>query len=134
MIDVDDVTPFDRISDVIKSPKYGWLTIHDVEEIDKDPDAMFAFRYYLNGIDDYTILVRPTDGSVALINEDCYSIDPASRQPISDSADPVGYPLYRWKGFDLSMIDDDYYDESKRQTRRPVKSESTRKLARRVRR
>ena len=119
---------------VIESPMYGWLTINDTDEIEEDPDARFAFQYSLDGTDDYAIIVHPSDNSVNLINGDGYSIDPKGRLFSSDSADLVAYPLSKWKGFDLSMVDEeddgynveagddfnDYYDESRKRS-----SEST---------
>lgn len=141
------VTPDDYGNDVVNSPMYGWLPASAVDEIAEDTDARFGFHYTLDD-GEYSIEVYPTDNAVNLINEDGYSIDPAGHPFSSDMADIVAYPLSKWKGFDLSMIDpdddgynvevgddfNDYYDESKRQTRRPVKSESARKPTRRVRR
>ena len=143
------VTPDDYGNDVVNSPMYGWLPTSAVDEIEEDPDARFGFHYNLDD-GEFGIEVYPTDNAVNLINEDGYSVDPAGRFFSSDMADIVAFPLRKWKGFDLSMVHDedddddynvgpgedfnDYYDESKRQTRRPTKSEPARKSARRVRR
>ena len=125
---------------MINSPMFGWLEISDTDEIAEDPDARFAFRYTLSD-DDYEIEVYPSDNSVNLINEDGYSVDPSGRLISSDDADIVAFPLRRWKGFDLSMVeddddedydDDDYYDEAKCRTRRSMNSESARKCGRRM--
>lgn len=107
------VRPDDYGEDVIQSPIYGWLPVTAVEEIESDPDARFAFHYVL-GDGDFSIDVYPSDNSVNLINEDGYSVDPKGKliDPVGDVSD--AFPLRRWKGFDLSMIDDDeddYYDE-----------------------
>lgn len=134
MIGVDGATLDDLGHDVIESPMYGWLTVNDTDEIAEDPDARFAFQYSLDGTDGYAIVVHPTDNSVNLINEDGYSIDPAGHPFSSDSADLVAYPLSKWKGFDLSMIDEeddgynveagddfnDYYDESRKRSSKPT--------------
>lgn len=143
------VTPDDYGNDVVNSPMYGWLPVSAVDEIAEDTDARFGFHYNLDD-GEYGIEVYPTGNAVNLINEDGYSVDPAGRLFSSDMADIVAFPLSKWKGFDLSMVHDedddddynvgpgedfnDYYDESKRQTRRPIKSESARKPARRIRR
>ena len=143
------VTPDDYGNDVVNSPMYGWLPTSAVDEIEEDPDARFGFHYNLDD-GEFGIEVYPTDNAVNLINEDGYSVDPAGRFFSSDMADIVAFPLRKWKGFDLSMVHDedddddynvgpgedfnDYYDESKCQTRRPTKSESARKSVRRVRR
>ena len=134
MIGVSGATPDDLGHDVIESPMYGWLTVNDTDEIAEDPDARFSFQYSLDGTDGYAIIVHPTDNSVNLINEDGYSIDPAGHPFSSDSADLVAYPLPKWKGFDLSMIDEeddgynveagddfnDYYDESHKRSSKPT--------------
>ena len=73
---------------------------------------------------------------VNLINEDGYSVDPSGRLLSSEDADVTAFPLRRWKGFDLSMVEDededDYYDEAKCRTRRSMNSESARKCGRRM--
>lgn len=133
MIGVSGATPDDLGHDVIESPMYGWLTVNDIDEIEEDPDARFAFQYSLDGTDDYTIIVYPTDNAVNLISEDGYSIDPKGRPFSSDMADIVAFTLPKWKGFDLSMIDDeddynvevdtdfmDYYDESRKRSSKPT--------------
>jgi hypothetical protein len=133
MIGVSGATLDDLGHNVIESLMYGWLIVNDTDEIAEDPDARFAFQYSLDG-EDYTIIVHPTDNSVNLINEDGYSIDPAGHPFSSDSADLVAYPLSKWKGFDLSMIDEeddgynveagddfnDYYDESRKCSSKPT--------------
>ena len=63
---------------------------------------------------------------VNLINEDGYSVDPSGRLLSSDDAYVTAFPLRRWKGFDLSMVEDDddeddYYDEAKCSTKRSMK-------------
>ena len=129
------VRPTDHSEDVIKSPIFGWLPVTAVEEIESDPDARFAFRYVL-GDGDFEFDVYPSDNSVNLINEDGYSVDPTGR--LTNPVDEVSnaFPLRRWKGFDLSMVEDndedDYYDEAKCRTRRSMNSESARKCGRRM--
>ena len=129
------VRPDDYGEDVIQSPIYGWLPVTAVEEIESDPDARFAFHYVL-GDGDFSIDVYPSDNSVNLINEDGYSVDPTGRLLSSDDSVVTAFPLRRWKGFDLSMVEDDdeddYYDEAKCRTRRSMNSESARKCGRRV--
>ena len=115
------VRPDDYGDDVIQSPIYGWLPVTAVEEIESDPDARFAFHYVL-GDEDFSIDVYPSDNAVNLINEDGYSVDPTGRLLSSDDSVVAAFPLRRWKGFDLSMVEDDdeddYYDEAKCRTRR----------------
>lgn len=126
------VRPSDYGEDVINSPMFGWLPVTAVEEIESDPDARFAFHYVL-GDGDFEFDVYPSDNAVNLINEDGYSVDPSGRltNPVDDVSD--AFPLRRWKGFDLSMVeDDDYYDEAKCRTRRSMNSESARKCGRRM--
>ena len=129
------VRPDDYGEDVIQSPIYGWLPVTAVEEIESDPDARFAFHYVL-GDGDFSIDVYPSDNSVNLINEDGYSVDPTGRLLSSDDSVVTAFPLRRWKGFDLSMVEDDdeddYYDEAKCRTRRSMNSESARKCGRRM--
>lgn len=129
------VRPSDYGEDVINSPMFGWLPVSAVDEIAEDPDARFAFHYVL-GDDDYEFDVYPTDNAVNLINEDGYSVDPTGRLLSSDDAYVTAFPLRRWKGFDLSMVEDDdeddYYDEAKCRTRRSMNSESARKCERRT--
>lgn len=128
------VRPDDYGDDVIQSPIYGWLPVTAVEEIESDPDARFAFHYAL-GDEDFSIDVYPSDNAVNLINEDGYSVDPTGRLLSSDDSVVAAFPLRRWKGFDLSMVEDDdeddYYDEAKCRTRRSMNSESARKCERR---
>ena len=128
------VRPSDYGEDVINSPIFGWLPVTAIEEIESDPDARFAFHYVL-GDDDYEFDVYPTDNAVNLINEDGYSVDPTGRLLSSDDSVVTAFPLRRWKGFDLSMVEDDdeddYYDEAKCRTRRSMNSESARKCERR---
>lgn len=128
------VRPDDYGDDVINSPVFGWLPVTAVEEIESDQDARFAFHYVL-GDEDFSIDVYPSDNAVNLINEDGYSVDPTGRLLSSDDADVTAFPLRRWKGFDLSMVEDDdeddYYDEAKCRTRRSMNSESARKCERR---
>lgn len=108
------VRPDDYGEDVIQSPIFGWLPVTAVEEIESDPDARFAFHYVL-GDGDFSIDVYPSDNSVNLINEDGYSVDPKGKliDPVGDVS--YAFPLRLWKGFDLSMVEDDdeddYYDE-----------------------
>ena len=129
------VRPDDYGKDVINSPMFGWLPASAVDEIAEDPDARFAFHYVL-GDGDYEFDVYPSDNSVNLINEDGYSVDPSGRLLSSEDADVTAFPLRRWKGFDLSMVEgddeDDYYDEAKCRTRRSMNSESARKCGRRM--
>lgn len=129
------VRPDDYGEDVINSPIFGWLPVTAVEEIESDPDARFAFHYVL-GDSDFEIDVYPSDNSVNLINEDGYSVDPTGRLLSSDDSVVTAFPLRRWKGFDLSMVEDDdeddYYDEAKCRTRRSMNSESARKCERRM--
>ena len=135
MIGVSGATQVDHGHDVMNSPMYGWLTINDIDEIEEDPDARFAFEYSLDDTDDYTITVYPTDKKVCLMNYGGEYIDPKGRPFTSDMGDIVAYPLSKWNGFDLSMVDDeddgynvevgdnfnDYYDESrKRESRSSV--------------
>ena len=135
------VRPSDYGEDVINSPMFGWLPVSAVDEIAEDPDARFAFHYVL-GDGDYEFDVFPSDNSVNLISEDGYSVDPNGRLLSSDDAYVTAFPLRRWKGFDLSMVEDDdedddeddYYDEAKCRTRRSMNSESARKCGRRMRR
>lgn len=131
------VRPSDYGEDVINSPMFGWLPVSAVDEIAEDPDARFAFHYVL-GDGDYEFDVFPSDNSVNLISEDGYSVDPNGRLLSSDDASITAFPLRRWKGFDLSMVEDDdeddYYDEAKCRTRRSMNSESARKCGRRMRR
>ena len=98
------VRPADPDEDVIRSPKYGWLPVTAVEEIESDPDARFVFHYYIPGDDYFEIDVYPSDNSVNLINEDGYSVDPTGRltYPVDEVSD--AYSIRRWKGFDLSMV------------------------------
>ena len=129
------VRPSDYGDDVINSPMFGWLPVSSVDEIVEDQDARFAFHYVL-GDDDYEFDVYPTDNAVNLINEDGYSVDPNGRLLSSDDADVAAFPISMWKGFDLSMVEDDdeddYYDEAKCRTRRSMNSESARKCGRRM--
>lgn len=129
------VRPSDYGEDVINSPMFGWLPVSAVDEIAEDPDARFAFHYVL-GDGDYEFDVFPSDNSVNLISEDGYSVDPNGRLLSSDDAYVTAFPLRRWKGFDLSMVEDDdeddYYDEAKCRTRRSMNSESARKCGRRM--
>ena len=129
------VRPSDYGDDVINSPMFGWLPITAVEEIESDPDARFAFHYVL-GDGDFEFDVYPSDNAVNLITEDGYSVDPTGRLLSSDDAYVTAFPLRRWKGFDLSMVEDededDYYDEAKCRTRRSMNSESARKCGRRM--
>ena len=131
------VRPSDYGDDVINSPIFGWLPVTAVEEIAEDPDARFAFHYVL-GDGDYEFDVYPTDNAVNLITEDGYSVDPTGRLLSSDDSVVTAFPLRRWKGFDLSMVEDDdeddYYDEAKCRTRRSMNSGSARKCGRRTRR
>lgn len=132
------VRPDDYGEDVINSPIFGWLPVTAVEEIESDPDARFAFHYVL-GDGDFEFDVYPSDNAVNLINEDGYSVDPTGRLLSSDDSVVTAFPLRRWKGFDLSMVEDDddednYYDEAKCRTRRSMNSESARKCGRRMRR
>lgn len=128
------VRPDDYGDDVINSPVFGWLPVTAVEEIESDQDARFAFHYVL-GDEDFSIDVYPSDNAVNLINEDGYSVDPTGRLLSSDDSVVTAFPLRRWKGFDLSMVEDDdeddYYDEAKCRTRRSMNSESARKCERR---
>ena len=128
------VRPSDYGEDVINSPMFGWLPVSAVDEIAEDPDARFAFHYSL-GDGDYEFDVFPSDNSVNLISEDGYSVDPNGRLLSSDDAYVTAFPLRRWKGFNLSMVEDDdeddYYDEAKCRTRRSMNSESARKCRRR---
>ena len=73
---------------------------------------------------------------VNLISEDGYSVDPNGRLLSSDDAYVTAFPLRRWKGQIISMVEDedDYYDEAKCRTRRSTNSESARKCGRRMRR
>lgn len=133
MIGVSGATPDDLGHDVIESPMYGWLTVNDTDEIAEDPDARFAFQYSLDG-EDYTIVVHPSDNAVCLMNDGGEYIDPKGRPFTSDMADLVAYPLSKWKGFDLSMVDEeddgynvevgddfnDYYDESHKRSSKPT--------------
>ena len=129
------VRPSDYGDDVINSPIFGWLPVTAIEEIESDPDARFAFHYVL-GDGDFEFDVYPSDNSVNLISEDGYSVDPNGRLLSSDDAYVTAFPLRRWKGFDLSMVEDDdeddYYDEAKCRTRRSMNSESARKCGRRM--
>ena len=129
------VRPSDYGEDVINSPIFGWLPVTAAEEIQSDPDARFAFHYVL-GDGDFEFDVYPSDNSVNLINEDGYSVDPTGRLLSSDDSAVTAFPLRRWKGFDLSMVEDDdeddYYDEAKCRTRRSMNSESARKCGRRM--
>lgn len=129
------VRPSDYGDDVINSPIFGWLPVTAIEEIESDPDARFAFHYVL-GDDDFEFDVYPSDNAVNLINEDGYSVDPTGRLLSSDDSVVTAFPLRRWKGFDLSMVEDDdeddYYDEAKCRTRRSMNSESARKCGRRM--
>lgn len=129
------VRPSDYGEDVINSPMFGWLPVSAVDEIAEDPGARFAFHYVL-GDGDYEFDVFPSDNSVNLISEDGYSVDPNGRLLSSDDAYVTAFPLRRWKGFDLSMVEDDdeddYYDEAKCRTRRSMNSESARKCERRM--
>lgn len=129
------VRPSDYGDDVINSPIFGWLPVTAVEEIQSDPDARFAFHYVL-GDGDFEFDVYPSDNSVNLINEDGYSVDPTGRLLSSDDSVVTAFPLRRWKGFDLYMVEDDdeddYYDEAKCRTRRSMNSESARKCGRRM--
>lgn len=131
------VRPSDYGEDVINSPMFGWLPVSAVDEIAEDPDARFAFHYVL-GDGDYEFDVFPSDNSVNLISEDGYSVDPNGRLLSSDDAYVTAFPLRRWKGFDLSMVEDDdeddYYDEAKCRTRRSMNSESARECGRHMRR
>ena len=134
MIGVSGATPDDLGHDVIESPMYGWLTVNDTDEIEEDLDARFAFQYSLDGTDDYTIIVYPSDNAVCLMNYGGEYIDPKGRPFTSDMADLVAYPLSKWKGFDLSMVDEeddgynvevgddfnDYYDESCKRSSKPT--------------
>ena len=134
MIGVSGATPDDLGHDVIESPMYGWLTVNDTDEIEEDPDARFAFQYSLDGTDDYTIIVYPSDNAVCLMNDGGEYIDPKGRPFTSDMADLVAYPLSKWRGFDLSMIDEeddgynvevgddfnDYYGESRKRSSKPT--------------
>ena len=128
------VRPDDYGEDVIQSPMFGWLPVTAVEEIESDPDARFAFHYVL-GDEDFSIDVYPSDNAVNLITEDGYSVDPSGR--LTNPGDGVSdaFPLRMWKGFDLSMVEDDdeddYYDEAKCRARRSMNSESARKCERR---
>lgn len=128
------VRPSDYGEDVINSPMFGWLPVSAVDEIAEDPDARFAFHYVL-GDDDYEFDVYPTDSAVNLITEDGYSVAPNGRLLSSDDVGVTAFPLRRWKGFDLSMVEDDdeddYYDEAKCRTRRSVNSGLSRKCGRR---
>ena len=129
------VRPSDYGEDVINSPMFGWLPVSAVDEIAEDPDARFAFHYVL-GDGDYEFDVYPTDNAVNLITEDGYSVDPTGRLLSSDDSSVTAFPLRRWKGFDLSMVEDadedDFYDEAKCRTRRSMNSESARKCGRRM--
>ena len=131
------VRPSDYGKNVINSPMFCWLPVSAVDEIAEDPDARFAFHYVL-GDGDYEFDVFPSDNSVNLISEDGYSVDPNGRLLSSDDASITAFPLRRWKGFDLSMVEDDdeddYYDEAKCRTRRSMNSESARKCGRRMHR
>ena len=73
---------------------------------------------------------------VNLISEDGYSVDPNGRLLSSDDAYVTAFPLRRWKGQILSMVEDDdeddYYDEARCRTRRSMNSESARKCGRRM--
>ena len=129
------VRPSDYGDDVINSPMFGWLPVSSVDEIVEDQDARFAFHYVL-GDGDFEFDVYPSDNAVNLINEDGYSVDPNGRLLSSDDADVAAFPISMWKGFDLSMVEDDdeddYYDEAKCRTRRSMNSESARKCGRRM--
>ena len=129
------VRPSDYGEDVINSPIFGWLPVTAVEEIESDPDARFAFHYVL-GDGDFEFDVYPSDNAVNLITEDGYSVDPTGRLLSSDDSSVTAFPLRRWKGFDLSMVEDDdeddFYDEAKCRTRRSMNSESARKRGRRT--
>lgn len=129
------VRPSDYGEDVINSPIFGWLPVTAVEEIESDPDARFAFHYVL-GDGDFEFDVYPSDNAVNLITEDGYSVDPTGRLLSSDDSSVTAFPLRRWKGFDLSMVEDDdeddFYDEAKCRTRRSMNSESARKCGRRT--
>ena len=120
---------------MVNSPMFGWLDISDTDEIAEDPDARFAFHYVL-GDGDFEFDVYPSDNAVNLINEDGYSVDPSGHLLSSDDANIIAFPLRRWKGFDLSMVEDDdeddFYDEAKCRTRRSMNSESARKCGRRM--
>lgn len=130
MIGVSGATPDDLGHDVIESPMYGWLTVNDTDEIEEDPDARFAFQYSLDGTDGYTIIAYPSDNAVCLMNDGGEYIDPKGRPFSSDMADLVMYPLSKWRGFNLSMVDEeddgynvevgddfnDYYDESRKRS------------------
>lgn len=125
------VRPGDSTGDVIHSPKYGWLQVTDVEEIESDPDARFVFQYIIDD-GEFEFYVYPSDHSVNLINEDGYSVNPEGKLTTLFDEVSDAYPLHRWKGFDLSMVEDDYYDEAKCRTRRSMNSESARKCGRRM--
>ena len=128
------VRPSDYDDDVINSPMFGWLPVSAVDEIAEDPDARFAFHYVLGDDDDYEFDVYPSDNAVNLITEDGYSVDPTGRLLSSDDSSVTAFPLRRWKGFDLSMVEDDeddYYDEAKCRTRRSMNSGLSRKCRRR---
>ena len=128
------VRPSDYGEDVINSPMFGWLQVSAVDEIVEDQDARFAFHYVL-GDGDFEFDVYPSDNAVNLITEDGYSVDPTGRLLSSDDSVVTAFPLRRWKGFDLSMVEDDdeddYYDEAKCRTRRSMNSGLSRKCKRR---
>lgn len=129
------VRPSDYGEDVINSPMFGWLPVSAVDEITEDQDARFVFHYVL-GDGDFEFDVYPSDNAVNLISEDGYSVDPSGRLLSSDDADIAAFPISMWKGFDLSMVEDDdeddYYDEAKCRARRSMNSGSARKCGRRM--
>lgn len=113
MIGVSGATQNNQVREIIESPMYGWLTIKDYDEIEEDPDARFVFQYSLNetkGYKGYRIFVYPSDNAVNLVNKDGYSIDTGG-WPFTSKSEVVSYPLSQWRGFKLSMIDEEDYDD-----------------------
>ena len=141
-------------SDTIDSPMFGVLNPNKpstADEVAEDQDARFTFDYDVEGYPADTVKVRPTDGTICVWRSiyDGYegegAVDPKTGEcEWEDWLEDGSYPLSAWKNFNFDMIhgddedwdedDDEEYESVKRFTKRPMKSESTRKPARRIKR
>lgn len=99
------VSPDDLGTAVIDSPRYGWLSVDDTDEIESDQYARFAFQYKVG--DRFSAIVFPTENSVELMTDGGYSVDPDGNEFEGEGWFDDAYTLSDWEGFDLSMIHDE---------------------------
>lgn len=119
--------------DIVDSPRYGWLSGNDVEDIADDPDARYTFSYNVREYPSVTVYIRPTDETVCVWDGDMEgAVDPDTGScNWADELDSVSYPISEWKGFDMNSIHDAAEDEEFESYRRPMRqtrNESTRKF------